>query len=111
MAGIGGVVALHVSHRLKEFGVRMALGARPDQVLRPVLCDGMSLVGGGLVVGLVAALVLTRMLSSYLFATTPTDPLAFTTVTLALLATGTLACLAPAWRATRVDPQRVFRTE
>jgi predicted permease len=111
MTGITGVLALHVSHRRTEYGVRMALGARPGQVLRPVLCNGLCLVGVGLVVGVGAAAILTPMLASYLFATTPTDPLTFAVVVIALVAMGGLACLGPAWRATRVDPQLVFRTE
>ncbi len=111
MTGITAVLALHVSHRRTEYGVRMALGARPGQVLRPVLCNGLCLVAVGLVVGIGAAAILTPMLASYLFATTPTDPLTFVVVVIALIAMGALACLGPAWRATRVDPQLVFRTE
>jgi putative ABC transport system permease protein len=111
MTGITGVLALHVSHRRVEFGVRMALGASPGQILGPVLRNGLGLVALGLLLGVGAAAALTPILSLYLFATTPTDPVTFVAVVIALLATGALACLGPAWRATRVDPQLVFRTE
>jgi len=111
MTGIAGVMAMHVTTRLKEFGIRIALGARPAQVLRPVLREGMELVAAGMILGLGAAALLTRVLSSYLFETTTTDPATFASVMVALLLAGGLACLGPAWRATRVDPQVVFRTE
>jgi putative ABC transport system permease protein len=111
MTGIAGVMAMHVTKRMKEFGIRTALGASPTQVLRPVLREGMQLVGLGMILGLAAAAVLTRVLSSYLFETTTTDPATFAGVVVALLLAGGLACLGPAWRATRVDPQVVFRTE
>jgi predicted permease len=111
MTGIAGVMAMHVSRRIKEFGVRLALGATREQVLRPVLSEGFGLIAAGLVIGLTAAAALAQLLSSYLFDTTPTDPLTFTVAAAALLVAGGLACLGPAWRATRVDPQVVFRSE
>ena len=111
LTGIAGVMAMHVSQRRKEFGVRLALGASRSQVLAPVLRSGLTLVSSGLLLGLIASAALTRVLSPYLFDTTPTDPAAFGGVAIALLVTGALACLAPAWRATRVDPQVVFRTD
>jgi putative ABC transport system permease protein len=111
VTGIAGVMAMHVSRRRTEFGVRMALGATPGQVLRPVLANGMKLVASGLVLGLVAAAAVTRVLSAYLFQTTPTDPAAFAVVALALVCAGGAACALPAWRATRVEPQVVFRTD
>jgi predicted permease len=111
MTGIAGVMAVHVTHRRQEFGVRMALGARPGQVLRPVLCGGLCLIALGLLIGIGAAAAMTRVLSSYLFDTTPTDPVAFGAVVIALAAAGMASCLGPAWRAMRVDPQVVFRTD
>jgi putative ABC transport system permease protein len=111
LTGIAGLMAMHVTQRRKEFGVRLALGASRGQVLAPVLRSGLMLVSAGLVLGLTASAALTRVLSPYLFDTTPTDPAAFGGVAIALLVTGALACLAPAWRATRVDPQVVFRTD
>jgi putative ABC transport system permease protein len=111
LTGLAGVMAMHAARRTMEFGVRMALGATRRQVVRPVLGDGLRLLFAGLLVGVTASLVLTRLLSAYLFETTPTDPLTFAAVTAALVLAGGAACLGPAWRATRVDPQVVFRTE
>jgi putative ABC transport system permease protein len=111
LTGIAGLMAMHVAQRRKEFGVRLALGASRGQILAPVLRSGLTLVSAGLLLGLTVSAALTRVLSPYLFDTTPTDPAAFAGVAIALLVTGGLACLAPAWRATRVDPQVVFRTD
>jgi putative ABC transport system permease protein len=111
VTGITGVIATSVSQRTQEFGLRMALGATRESVLRSVLGHGLLLVAGGLVIGIAAAIALSRVLQSYLFATTPTDPLAFAAVAAAFLLAGTLACLGPAWRATTVDPLIALRTE
>jgi predicted permease len=111
MTGITGVIATSVSQRTQEFGVRMALGASRETVLGMVLRHGLLLVIAGLVVGIAGAVALTRVLSSYLFATRPTDPLTFAIVVVAFVVTGTLACLGPAWRATRVDPMVALRAE
>jgi putative ABC transport system permease protein len=109
--GITGVIATSVSHRTREFGVRMALGAGRASVLTMVLGQGLVLAALGLAVGIAISLVLVRVLQSYLYATAPTDPLTFVLVIAALLAAGALAALGPAWRATRVDPMLALRAD
>src|SRR6185436_12275260 len=104
MAGITGVVATSVSQRTQEFGLRMALGATGESVLRMVVGQGLRLVGAGLVLGVVGSLAATRVLSTYLFDTKAGDPVTYAAVATAFLVAGAVACLGPAWRATRVDP-------
>jgi putative ABC transport system permease protein len=111
MAGITGVIATSVSQRTQEFGVRMALGATRQAVLRMVVRQGMMLVGAGLAIGVVVSLAATRVLSTYLFGTTATDPLTFIAVASAFLVAGAVACLGPAWRATTVDPMLALHAE
>lgn len=111
MAGITGVIATSVSQRTQEFGMRMALGASRDSVLRMVVLQGLVLVGSGLVVGLVVAAALTRVLSTYLYRTQATDPTRLGAVILAFVVAGIVACLGPAWRATTVDPMVALRSE
>jgi len=111
MAGITGVIATSVSQRTQEFGVRMALGASRQAVLRMVVGQGLLLVAAGLAIGIVASLAATRVLSTYLFDTTATDPVTFVVVAVAFLAAGAIACLGPAWRATTVDPMLALRAE
>jgi predicted permease len=111
LAGITGVIATSVSQRTQEFGIRMALGASRADVLGSVLRQGLALVVFGLVAGLALAAVFGRVLSSYLFQTEPTDPVALGAVALACLAAGAVACLGPARRATRVDPMLALRSE
>jgi putative ABC transport system permease protein len=109
--GIYGVMAYTFSQRTHEIGVRMALGAQPRDILRMALSEGMSLVGLGLGVGLVGALVLTRFLRSMLYAVTPNDPLTFSALAALLAAVALLACFIPAHRATQVDPLVALRDE
>jgi len=111
MAGITGVIATSVSQRTREFGLRMALGASRQTVLRMVVGEGLLLVLLGLALGAAAASAATRVLGSYLFDTRPTDPVAFAAVVAALVVAGTAACLGPAWRATTVDPMNALRAE
>jgi putative ABC transport system permease protein len=111
MSGITGVIATFVSQRMQEFGVRMALGASRDGILRLVVGQGLTMVAIGLGIGIAASLVLTRVLATYLFDTTPTDPLTFAAVGLAFVVAGTLACLGPAWRATRAEPMLALRAD
>ena len=98
-----------VSQRAREFGIRMALGARPGQVLLPVLREGVGIVAVGVAVGVAAALVATRVLTSFLFGVGATDPATFAGVGLVLLAVALLASYAPSRRASRVDPLTVLR--
>jgi putative ABC transport system permease protein len=110
-AGIAGVMALTVSQRTHEIGVRMALGASAGGVLRLVLRQGLTLVLAGLALGVAGAFALTRMMSTLLFAVEPTDPLTWVVVALALTTVAALACFAPARRATLIDPLTALRSE
>jgi ABC-type antimicrobial peptide transport system permease subunit len=109
--GIYGVMAFDVTRRSQEIGVRMALGAARSSVLGLVLKQGLAMAAVGVVLGLLAALALTRLLQAQLFAVTSTDPPTFVAVALALLAVATLATLVPALRATRVNPVEALRCE
>jgi putative ABC transport system permease protein len=109
--GIYGLMSYAVMQRRREIGVRMALGANRRDVLRLVLGRALGIVGGGLIIGLAGAAGVTRVLRTFLFEVTPTDPGAFTIVTLLLLAVGLLAAWLPARRATRIDPCTALRAE
>jgi putative ABC transport system permease protein len=110
-AGVFGVMAYSVSRRTREIGVRIALGARPADVLTMVLGQGMRTILIGLVIGLAASLALTRMIGSLLFGVTATDPVTFVAVVLLLIATAFAACYIPARRAAKVDPMVALRYE
>ncbi len=109
--GIYGVMSYAVSARTREIGIRMALGAQPKQVVKLVIADGIVMMLTGLILGLAAALVVTRVLASQLYEVRPTDPVTFVTAALVLIAVALLACYLPARRATRVDPMVALRYE
>ena len=109
--GVFGVVSFAVSRRTREIGIRMALGATRGAVRTAVFGRGMSLVGGGIGLGVVAALGLTRFLRNFLFEVGTTDPLTFASVAALLVLVAATAIAGPALRATRVDPVRVLRDE
>ncbi|MGD8288683.1 MAG: ABC transporter permease, partial [Gemmatimonadota bacterium] len=111
LVGLYGVVSYSVSSRMKEMGVRLALGASGGEVERLVVRRSLILVSIGLAVGLLAAFGATRLLESLLFGVTPTDPMTFVMVGLILAATSTAAAAIPAARAARVDPVRVLTAE
>jgi predicted permease len=111
MCGIYGLMDYAVTQRRREIGVRMALGAERRDVLRLVLARALRIVVVGLIVGLAGAAAVTRVLQTFLFGVTPTDPLAFTIVTLLLMAVGLMAAWLPARRATRIDPCVALRAE
>jgi predicted permease len=109
--GIYGLMAYAVTQRRREIGVRMALGAERRDVLRLVLARALRVVAAGVMLGLAGAFGVTRVLQRFLFGVTPTDPIAFTVVTLTLIAVGLTAAWMPARRATRVDPVAALRAE
>jgi putative ABC transport system permease protein len=109
--GIYGVMAHLVAQREREIGVRMALGALPGQILSLVVSQSAWLVGGGIVVGTVGALAVTRLLTGLLFQVRPTDPLTFIGTALVLVVAAAGATLVPALRAVRTDPAHALRSE
>ena len=106
LAGVGlfGVLSYIVAQRTTEIGIRIALGAQREQVMRLMLRDGLRPAVIGLVLGLVASVGLTRLIRSLLYGTTALDPVVFAVVSVALLAVAAVACALPAWRASRLDP-------
>ena len=111
MVGVFGVLAYSVQQRVREFGVRIALGATTRQVLGLVLGGAARVVGVGAVIGLIAAAILSRSISAFLYGVEPLDPLTFGSVAIVLALTAALAAAIPALRAARVDPAVTFRTE
>ncbi|HUQ79955.1 MAG TPA: ABC transporter permease [Gemmatimonadaceae bacterium] len=108
--GLYGVMAFSVGRRTQEMGVRLALGARPSDVLRLVLKQGLIQLGIGLGIGLALALLLARGLQLVLFGVGPADPVVLVAVVVVLAASGIIACLIPARRATRGDPMTAMRS-
>jgi hypothetical protein len=111
IVGIYGVIAYVVSQRIREIGIRTALGAQPAGLLRMFVRHGLRLVGTGAALGLVAAAGLTRLMSSLLFGVTALDPVTYTSVSALLIAAGVLASYLPARRAIAVDPIQALRTD
>jgi putative ABC transport system permease protein len=109
--GIYGVMAYGVNERTREIGLRMALGARPQDVLGLVVGQGSRLVAAGLLLGLALALPLARLLSSLLFQVAAADPATYVVLVLALGAIALVACYLPARHASRVDPMVSLRYE
>jgi putative ABC transport system permease protein len=109
--GIYGVVSYAVSQRTREIGVRMALGARPGDVLRLILGEGLKLVLAGAALGILFALIATRFITTMIYGVSATDPLIFLSVITLLVAVSLAACYVPARRAMRVDPMVALRYE
>jgi predicted permease len=109
--GIYSVLAYSVRRRLREIGIRMALGATPSDVLQMVVADGMKPILLGVALGLAAAFALSRVVSSLIYGVRATDPLTFASVALLLIAVGLFATILPAYRATSVEPVLTLREE
>jgi putative ABC transport system permease protein len=111
VVGLYGVIAYLVGRRVREIGIRMALGAERTDILRLILAQGMKpvAVGGGL--GLIASFALTRLMKSLLFGVSATDPLTFAIIAVLLTVVALLACWIPARRATKIDPLTALRQE
>jgi putative ABC transport system permease protein len=108
-AGVYGVMSFSTVQRTREFGVRMALGAARGDIVRLVLGEGLKLAVAGVLVGVIVALLLTRLLRALLFGVTSTDPVTFLFVSLGLLMVAAAACYLPASRALKVDPAKTLR--
>jgi predicted permease len=106
--GLYGVMSHLVSQNTREFGLRMAVGANPSDLLRYVLSRGLALTGGGVVAGVGAALALTRLLGNLLYQMSPRDPWTFILAALVMGLVSLVACFVPAWKASRIDPVRAL---
>jgi putative ABC transport system permease protein len=111
VVGVSGTLALFVAHRTKEIGIRMALGATQEAILRHILYRGMVPVLAGMVIGVIAAIFCTRTLTGMLFAVKATDPATFAAIALVLALVALIACCIPGRRATRIDPMKALRMD
>jgi len=109
--GLYGVISYLVNQRTQEIGIRMALGAQVRHILQLILKHGVTLVSLGVVIGLVAAILVTRLMSNLLYGVTATDPLTFSAIALLLTFVALAACYLPARRAAHVDPVEALRAE
>jgi len=109
--GLYGVVAYAVARRTAEIGVRLAMGARPGDVLRMVLKEAGRLVAGGIVAGVIAGLALTRTIASQLFGVKPYDPAIFGSAAVILAIVALAAAVIPGWKAARIDPASALRSD
>jgi putative ABC transport system permease protein len=109
--GMYGVISYSVNRRMSEFGLRMALGARPCDLQRMIVGQGLALAALGAAIGLAAAIAFGRLLSSLLYGVRATDPLTLSAVALLAIVTAAVACALPARRATGADPLRSLRSE
>jgi putative ABC transport system permease protein len=111
MVGVFGILAYSVQQRVRDFGVRRALGATTNDVLSLVIVNAVRVVATGLVIGLALATIFSRLLSTVLFGVEPLDPATFVTVIAVLALTAAVSIVGPAWRAARIDPATALRTQ
>jgi putative ABC transport system permease protein len=109
--GLYGVLSYLTTQRTADIGLRIAVGAQRSQILRFVLFEGLRPALIGLIFGVTASALATQLLRSMLYGTQPLDPAAFAGAAAMLMAVAVLACLIPAWRASRIDPIQALRTE
>jgi putative ABC transport system permease protein len=109
--GLYGVLSYLVTQRTGEIGIRVALGAQREQVLRLMLIDGLRPAGIGLLIGLAAGVSSARLIRSLLYAVRPLDGSVYVTVAALLVLTAAIACVQPAWRASRLNPVEALRSE
>src|SRR5262249_47990788 len=113
LAGIGiyGVISYSVAQRTQEIGIRMALGARREDVMTMILLQGARIAAAGVAIGVLGAFALTRYLEKLLFAVSPADPATFASVAFVLVLVAMLASYIPARRTLRIDPMTALRYE
>ena len=111
VVGLFSVIAFTVDSRQQEYGVRLALGATPENLHRLVMKRGVTTAAVGIIFGIAGALGLTRFMQSLLFETTPNDPLVYAAVAVVMLGAAALACWLPARRAAKADPIVALRAE
>lgn len=109
--GVSGVLRYAVAQRTHEIGLRLALGARQADIRRMILSYAVALVGAGVAIGLSGSAVLSRLIGGVLYGVSPTDPFAYVTVSLLLVAVALIAAYLPARRAMRLDPMMALRHE
>ena len=109
--GVYSMVSYIFSQRAHEMGIRIALGARMASIVRLVVGVGLRVVLAGLLTGTAIALALGKLIGSQLYGVSPRDPAVLAAVSIVLIAVAVVACLVPAWRATRVDPVEALRAE
>jgi putative ABC transport system permease protein len=111
MVGLFGVLAYGIQQRVRDFGVRRVLGATTADVIRLVIGNASKLIGVGVAIGLAVAALSGRLLTTMLFGVQPLDPATFALVILAMVLTAAVSSIAPAWRASRIDPAEALRVE
>jgi len=109
--GLYAVVSYTVSQGTRELGLRMALGAGTRDLIRLVMSRGLLLTASGVAIGVVAAIMLTRLMGGMLYKVSPHDPLAFGCAIMVITIASLTACFLPAWRATRIDPVQALREQ